>query len=136
MKKLQFDPDEIMMINRKTGKEIDSVKFLLEATKDRWEKVYAEELGKFIGLAGNTDSKILAYIIINRDNNNLLHGTYREIAVKTKTNNSAVQRVFKVLLKEDLVRKVRSGCYMVDPKIIRDGTNYKGIVTFKLWEDL
>jgi len=136
MNRTHFNPDTFMVIDRVTGEEVNTVKFLLEANKEKWEKVYAEELSKCIGLAGNSYSKILAYIILNRDSNNLLHGTYREIADESGTNKSAVQRVFKVMEQHELLKKVRSGCYMMSPKIIRDGTNYKGVVTFRLWGEL
>jgi len=136
MKKEHFNPDTYAVIDRVTGKEINVKIFLLEANKDRWEKVYAEALGTYIGLAGNTAADVLAYIIKNKDSNNLVHGTYREIAKKSGTNNSAVQKVFGTLIKKEFLKKVRSGCYMLDPKIIRDGTNYKGVVTFKLWGEL
>ena len=120
MGRVHFNPDTFMVIDRVTGEEINTVKFLLEATKEKWEKVYADKLSRCIGLSGNSYSKILAYIIISRDSNNLLHGTYREIAEKSNTNKSAVQRVFKVMERHELLKKVRSGCYMMSPKIIRD----------------
>jgi hypothetical protein len=42
----------------------------------------------------------------------------------------------KKLIDEKMVKMVRSGCYMITPKMIRIGNNYQGAMLLRLWETI
>jgi len=79
---------------------------------------------------------LLAYILVKKDNTNLLHGTQREIAVSAKVSLAVVSRTIKALTDKKLIKKVRSGCYMVSPKIMANGGHNVGAMMFRLWGEI
>ena len=134
MKPDHFNPSTYMLIDRVTGEEIDVAIFIEGHRKAGWEKVYAKTLSEYMSCGGAKSADILAWIITARDGKNLIHGTQKEIADKNKVCASVVKRVFKALYAKEYLKRVRSGCNMVSPKLIRNGDTMKGAMLLRLWD--
>jgi hypothetical protein len=133
MKADHFNPATYMVLDRITGEEVDIAIFVEEASTFGWEKTYSKTLADFIGCAGDQPAKLLGHMIKEKDSKNVLHGTQREISEKAGVSLATVSRVFKILTAKHYLKMVRSGCYMISPKIIRVGRNTQGAMLLRIW---
>ena len=100
-----------------------------------WEKAYAKTIAEYIGIAGNSSAVVLGWIIQNKDTNNLVHGSFAEIAMACEVTKHPVSGVFQKLYKKQLIKKIRNGCYLVSPNVLRHGGKTRGIMILRLWND-
>jgi len=131
-----FNPDTYMVIDRVTGDEVPVQIFIKEASAGYWEKAFAKTLSEYIGVTGASTHKVLAYLVKNKTSNNLINGTVREIAKNCEVNPRTVSSLFVTLQKSGYLKLIRSGCYMLSPKIMRHGSNNKGAMLLRLWGDI
>ena len=137
MRQDYFNPATYMLIDRVSGEELDVAIFVKEAGADYWEKVYAKVLAEYIGMSGSKASaNILAYLIREKTPQNMVLGTVREIAVACDTTPKTVTALFNRLKQNDLLKMVRSGCYLITPKMIRYGSKTRGAMVLRLWGEL
>jgi DNA-binding IclR family transcriptional regulator len=99
------------------------------------ETVNIDALSEYIQCGEGKSVNILAYFIKEKDNNNLIQGTQREIAARANVSLSVVSRTMKALEAKGMLKKVRSGCYMLSPEIMRYGETIRGSIMFRLWGD-
>ena len=130
-----FTSDKYMLVERKTGKEVNMQVFL-KNNKGGWEKAYAEQLAIFIGSVSSSTTDILAFLIKNRSAENLIYGTYVSLAKEIKVSKPTLVKVFKALKERNMVKKVRNGVYFVNPHIIRNGYGLNGAILMSEWERL
>ena len=130
----RFNPDTYQVVDVVTGEVVDMKIFIEKVSKNGWEKAYAKTLADYINCGGDKSSQLLAWIISSREKN-MIHGTQSEIAEKSNVSLPVVKRVMKKLLDKDLMRKVRSGCYMVTPKMIRNGNTVTGALMMRVWDE-
>lgn len=130
-----FNPATYQVIDVVTGEVVDMAIFIEKVEKSGWEKAYAKTLADYINCAGDKSSMLLAWIISNREKGNLIHGTQAEIADMSKVSLPVVKRVMRKLVEKDFIRKIRSGTYMVTPKMIRNGNNVMGAIMVRTWYD-
>ncbi len=131
-----FNPSTYMVIDRISGEEVNVGIFIEKASVNGWQKAYAKTLAEYIKCGDGKSVDLLAYIIENKDQSNLLHGTQREIAKNAKVSLAVVSRTIKALTDKDLLKRVRSGCYMVSPSVIANGNKKVGAMMFRLWGDV
>lgn len=130
----QFNPDTYEVTDVITGEVIPVNLFVEHCSKDYWEKAYARTLAEFIGVFGTGKISVLAYLIKERNEQNLILGTTRSIAKECNTHFSTVQSIFTLLQKKDYLKKVRNGCYFLSPKIIRHGNTVHGAMLLRIWD--
>ena len=132
-----FNPGTYMVIDRVTGEEINVSIFIEKASVNGWQKAFAKTLSEYIKCGDGKSVDLLAHIIENKDSRtNLIHGTQRELAEKSKVSLAVVSRTLKALSDKELIKKVRSGCYMVSPDVMRNGSTKVGSMIFRLWGDI
>ena len=131
-----FNPSTYMVIDRVSGEEVNVGIFIEKASVNGWQKAYAKTLSEYIKCGDGKSVDLLAYIIEKKDQSNLLHGTQREIAKNAKVSLAVVSRTIKALTDKNLLKRVRSGCYMVCPSVIANGNKKVGAMMFRLWGDV
>ena len=136
MKEKDLDWNKYALLNKETGEVLDMAVFVKRLEGKYWEKGYAKTLAEYIGLAGSSSANILAHMLKVKDSNNLVLGTVREIAKSSDTAPKTVSLLFKRLGEKNLLKKVRSGCYMLSPDLLRYGSNTKGAMMVRVWGDL
>lgn len=132
----RFNPATYMVIDRVTGEEVDVAIFVERASKSGWQKAFAKVLAEYIDCAGDKSSTLLAWLIKNKDQANLILGTQSEIAGRSRVSIAVTKRVMKKLIDKGMMKLVRSGCYMITPKMMRVGDNYKGAMLLRLWGEI
>lgn len=126
---------EYIMVNKVTGETVDADIFMEQIPKEYWEKAYAKVLAEYIGVAGTATNNVLAWLIKNKDSNNRIIGTFSQIAVECNTTVPTVSTLFQKLYKQELLKKVQNGIYMLSPNLLRHGNSTKGAILFKKWGD-
>ena len=125
-----------MVIDRITGEEVDVSFFVEKASKSGWQKAYAKTLGEYIKCGGGQAVEFLSYILNKKDSNNMLQGTQREFSEKTGISVPVINKTIKALESKKLIKKIRSGSYMLSPDVIRNGSDKAGVIMFRRWQEL
>ncbi|WP_150137957.1 replication/maintenance protein RepL [Candidatus Enterovibrio escicola] len=131
-----FNPATYEVRDKITGEILDVSIFIERAKQNGWEKAYAKTLGEYIKCGGGQATEFLAYILEKKDPRNMLYGTQREFAAKTGVSLPVINKTMKALEQVNLIKKVRSGAYMLSPNVIRNGSNKTGVILFRLWKDV
>jgi predicted transcriptional regulator len=132
----KLTPSDLIVINRRTGEELDVAIFVNTVKQTGWEKAYADVLGSYIDCGGSKSATVLSWIIKNRTSGNLILGTQIEIAEKSKASLSVVKSVIKKLIEKGFMKRENIGRYMITPRMIRNGDNVKGVINFQYWENI
>ena len=131
-----FNPSTYIVIDRITGEEVNVEFFIEKASRKDWEKTYAKTLSEYIKCGDGKSVVLLAYLLEKKDIKNIVSGTQRELAAKAKVSLDVVTRTMRALQKKNLIKKVRSGSYMIDPDIMRYGSKSVGIILMREWGKL
>ena len=126
--------DEWQMINKRTGEVRDLVTFTDEGKKDRWEKVYAKSLCNMLEITGDEKTKVIAFMLKNRDYENRIMETIRSIAEETGVSTKTVNRTLKLLQDNNYLHKIRNGLWRFSPHIMVNGKSQVGAAVFRYWE--
>jgi len=127
--------ENFIIVNKSTGEAIPVDIFIEQIPDDYWEKAYAKMLAEYIGVTGTATNKVLAWLITNKDSNNMVIGTLSKIAKECDTTVPTVSTLFQNLYKREFLKKVQNGVYMLSPSILRHGNATKGAILFKKWGD-
>lgn len=136
MKHDYFNPATYMVIDRVTGEEVNTSIFIERVKTGGWQKAYAKTLADYIQCGDGQAVNFLAYVLKNKDSKNYIYGTQRELAEKCSISLAIVNKTIKSLEKKKLLKKVRNGCYMLSPEIIRNGNDKIGTILFRVWGDI
>jgi len=117
-----------------TGEIVPVTLMVEEIKKTYWEKAFINVLASFIEVGGEANNKVLAYLIRERNNENMILGTFKSIAAGAKVSEGTVSKLFKILQKKEFLKKIRNGLYMVNPKMLRYGSHNAGVAMMILWE--
>jgi len=117
------------------GKEVDIYVLIDRAKQSGWEKAYAGMICKYIDVIETTASKVLVYLIKERDSTNRIFGSQKEIAKKSGVSIATLNRVFVRLKAKGLMREVARSHYMLTPKMLRNGDNKKGAMMLQMWDE-
>ncbi len=131
-----FNPETYMVIDRVTGEEVRVDIFIEKANSSGWQKAYAKTLSDYIKCGDGKAVDFLAYMIDKKDASNIIHGTQRELAVKSKVSLSVVAKTIKALQDKGLIKIIRSGSYLLSPYVMRNGNKNIGAMIFRLWGDI
>lgn len=135
MKHDYFNPATYMVVDRVSGEEVDVAIFIEKAKVSGWQKAYAKTLSEYIKCGDGQAVKFLAYILDKKDGKNMIYGTQREFAKLSGVSVSIINRTMRALADKNLVKKVRNGCYMLSPEVMRNGSDKVGAIMFRTWRD-
>ena len=86
-------------------------------------------------VTGNEKTKIIAYMIKNKDYQNRVAETVRSIAEATGVSSKTVNRTLKLLQDNNYLHKVRNGLWRFSPHIMVNGKAQVGAAVFRYWDD-
>jgi len=130
-----FNPDTYAVIDKITGEEVDVSIFIEEVKSGYWEKAYAKTLADYIKIGGTGSATVLAYLLRTKNSDNLVLATRDEMIKGSGASRGTVSKVIKALTEKGFLKLIRSGCYMISPKLIRHGSNTRGAMLLRLWSE-
>lgn len=121
------------LINFKTGETINVA--MIEDKPGRWDRVYGKALANMLDAGGEEKSRVIAYLIRNRDYKNVVMASIREIAESTGVSTKTVNRTLTALQDKNFIHRLRQGVIMFSPHVIRTGKDTAGLVVLRQWKD-
>lgn len=109
-------------INVRTGEVEDFQVTSIEERDFNFHKVWMKNFINTLDLVGNQKTKLCFWIIDNLNKENQLCMTYRQISEKTNISLETVRITMKLLLEADFLRRVNTGCYVVNPDVLFKGS--------------
>jgi len=134
--KEHFDPNRYTIIHRDTGEEVPISELMTTLSMPDWETVNPSILCGFISIAGTEAGKVLAHLIAERTSKNLILGTHKKVAEGAGVSSSLVSKVYGALMRRGMLKKVRNGCYFLNPEIICYGKKIHGAMLLRLWGEV
>ena len=122
------------MVNKITGETRSLISFEDSEKKGRWEKVYAKSLCDMLDITGDEKSKVIAYMIKNKDYENRVAETIRSIALAVNVSSKTVNRTLTMLQKHNYLHKIRNGLWRFSPHVMVNGKAMVGAAVFRYWE--
>lgn len=111
-------------INPETGEIIGDIKkvdvILKEVPRVGFEITYLANIISMIDTIGNKKMQVVKYILQNKDSNNKLSETVREIAKGSGCSLQTVQETLKLLESCGVIAR-KTGTVMLSPKLIHKG---------------
>lgn len=102
-----------------------------------FHKIWLNDLAKVLDILGGAKMKVFNYILQNiNPYSNEFGGTIREISKECKVASSTVNETILKLVSADFMRKVRTGCYRVNPKMLVKGTHNKRVGLMLKYDEL
>ena len=86
-------------------------------------KIWLNSLLSDLELIGNQKMKVANHIFENLNKENQYIGTQRQISERINVSLPVINETLKILMSADLIRKVSSGVYMVNPDKLFKGTH-------------
>ena len=130
-----LDEVRYAVIDRGTGEELPIQMFIERSSSEYWEKAYAKTLAEYINVSGNNNSKVLAYLIREKNADNLILGTVRGIAAELGISTMYVTNTFKALKDKGFLKLKHNGCYLLSPEILRHGSKNRGAMLLRIWDE-
>lgn len=136
---MKRDISQFKAVNTETGESYDIEEFIKDYLENNkkvipgFELTYPKELNKYFSCAKNASTTILLYLLKVKTNFNLVVITQQMIIDETGVSKNTVAKVMKELQQEDMLRKLRNGVYVLNPKISVRGGNCKW-AAFDNWE--
>ncbi len=131
-----LDNQRYKLLDTQTGEFINVQVLLEKVGSNGWEIAYVKTLAEFMNIKGTSVTKVLSFLLKEKDGSNRIHGTQIEIAKDAKVSVPTVKTVFKALLEKGFLKRVRNGLYMITPKVMRNGNKQKGAMLLRLWDDI
>lgn len=112
--------NDCQFVNKKTGKAIPQslTRRLDDVFNADKNTVNLKELSRMIHCLGDGKATVLAWLIANKQNDNKVVGTQREIAKESGVSLAVVSRVFKLLTVNGFLRRKHCGYYIINPDAI------------------
>jgi hypothetical protein len=130
-----INPKEYQIINKSTGVVVDMDVIMKKCDAKGWQKTYAKSLAGMVDCGGGV-AKVIAYILKNKNVDNMIIGTYQQIADKSGVSKRTVATAFKELSSKGFLRVKSPSCYMLDPNVMRYGSAGKGVALITVWANI
>lgn len=116
------------LANSVTG-EMEAQDFQVIEVEDRdfnFEKIWVGHIIEALGLIGNAKIQAALWLLKNKDENNYVFITVRELAEKTGTGLATAQRTIQALKEANFLKPMaRGGAYQINPEMIFKGSHKK-----------
>lgn len=123
-------------IDEETGERVPGAASIIEERDFNFHKIWMRDFISKMELVGNQKTKIAYWIINNLNKDNQLIYTYRQISIHTDTSLETVRSTMSILIKEEFLRKLNNGCYIVNPDIIFKGTKAARAGVFNIYQSV
>lgn len=111
-------------VNERTGEKIEADQIIKKVPRNGFEITYLAYFCDLFDQLGGQKYKVFKYIIENKNSENQLIVTTRELAKKTGTSLPTVSATLKLLKEAKLIQQ-RTGAIMLHPRLSHRGKDSK-----------
>lgn len=111
-------------INQRTGEIIETQTLSREVKGDvdiGFEKLWVGHILDAVQEVGNAKMQVLFWLIRNKDKNNMVRGTVRQIAETLGVSKTTVSALMTALRKANVVQLEYGGRWMLNPSVVFKG---------------
>lgn len=108
-------------INQTTGEVIECQVVEVQDRDFNFDKIWIWWLAQALDLLGNAKIQVLNYLIENRDKQNRVISTQRNLAKNIGVSLSTVSKTISALQEIDAIQSPQSGVYVINPNFIFKG---------------
>lgn len=120
----KYISDRQTFVNKETGKEINGLMKIVECERDNFDIVYIMNFCNLFDVIGGKKYQILKYLLQNRNTENQIIITTRELSEKLNISRDTVLRTLNILKKCGVIT-TRTGVIRINPKVIVHGSRKK-----------
>lgn len=124
-KKLQKCIGRKEYLDPRTGKKESFDVVSMENKDFNFQKIWLGHLLMALDILGNRKVKVLSWLLENRNRDNQVLVSQRELAEKCGVSKQTVTTTLKALQDADAIKKVRPGVYLLNPDLIFKGGSGK-----------
>lgn len=117
-------PKDDIWINERTGERIQARTVLKEVKRDNFEILYLSYMCDLFDKLGGKKYQVLKYLLANKDYNNVILASTRELSIKCKVSKQTVTDTLKILKDLNIIT-TRTGAIMLNAKFINHGSIHK-----------
>lgn len=124
------------LVDRETGEVIwvDQITKRTYGTKNFW-KCYLMDFLTVLGIIDSKQLDVFIYIVENTQQaNNTFIGTYAKIAKDVGVCRQTIATIMKKLQKNNFIKKVQNGVWLVNPNILMKGNDTKRQILLSYYE--
>jgi len=112
-------------LDQETGELVDMNVVQMEDTDCNFEKIWLGHILQALDCMGSKKIKVVSWLLDNKNAENTVIATQRDISEKTNVSLPIVTETLKVLQAADVVRMKQNGVYMLNPNVIFKGDKDK-----------
>lgn len=116
-----FNQQHDIWINARTGERIEAKTILKEVKRENFEILYLSYMCDLFDKLGGKKYKVLKYIISNKDYNNIVLTSTRDLAEKCNVSKQTVTDTLKILKNLGIIT-TRLGAIMLNAKFMNHGS--------------
>lgn len=120
----KYTSDREIFVIKKTGKEVSGLMKVVECDRENFDIVYIMNFCNLFDMIGGKKYRILKYLLQNRNSDNQVIVTNRELAEGADVSVSTVTQTLKIL-KSFGVITTRTSVIKINPKVIVHGSAKK-----------
>lgn len=124
------------LVDTATGEVIwvDQITKRTYGTKNFW-KCYLMDFLTVLGIIDSKQLDVFIFIVENTQQaNNTFIGTYKHIAKNVGVSEPTIAKIMKKLQKNNFVKKVQNGVWLVNPNILMKGNDTKRQILLSYYE--
>ena len=106
-----------------------------QVPRGKFEVTYTAELFNILKDLGNKKIEVLSYLLDNKDGNNCLNTSVRDLAKATNTSTKTVQETINVLRDANLLRR-KGSVYMISANLMLKGNQIREAYLMRKFEEL
>ena len=111
-----------ILIDKHTGEEFSTQEVIVEERDANFNKIWLGHILLALDTVGNKKIKVMMWIVSNRNRDNMIIGTQREIAKKCEVSVPVVNEAINLLIDIDfMVKGEIQGVYIINPNAIFEG---------------
>lgn len=108
-------------INERTGQRIQAKTILKPVKRDNFEILYLSYMCDLFDKLGGKKYKVLKYILENKDYNNVILTSIRDLSIKCEVSKQTVAETLRILKNLGIIT-TRLGAIMLNAKFMNNGT--------------
>lgn len=112
-------------IDQETGELCEMEVISVEDRDFNFEKIWLSYVLIALDLIGNKKIKVLEYLLNKKNSENIVIETHRSLSKNSGVGLQTVTNTLKTLIKADVIKKIHSGAYQINPNIIFKGSHKK-----------
>lgn len=120
----KYISDRQTFVNKETGEEITGLQKIVECERNDFDIIYIMKFCDLFDVIGGKKYQILKYLLQNRNTENQIITTTRELSEKLKISRDTVIRTLNILKKCGIIT-TRIGVIRLNPKVIIHGSRKK-----------